>query len=80
MNNKLYSQLLYITSAAVRGWTIFKCPAERKAVAVVRQHFRLSSTTSTDENRTPFQCLKENTCFPIGKFVSLTKIANEVKL
>jgi len=31
MNNKIYFQLLYITPAAVPGWTFFKCPAERKA-------------------------------------------------
>lgn len=29
--NKTYSQLLYLTPAAVPGWTFFKHPAERKA-------------------------------------------------
>jgi hypothetical protein len=47
---------------------------------VVRQHFRPSSKIYKDKNSTPFQHLTEKTCFPIGKFVSLTKIANEVKL
>jgi hypothetical protein len=32
INNKIYFQLLYLTLAAVSGWTFFKCPAERKAV------------------------------------------------
>lgn len=34
MSNKLYSQLLYITSAAVPGWTFFKGPAGRKALSL----------------------------------------------
>jgi uncharacterized protein len=36
MSNRIHFQLLYLTSAPVPGWTFSKCPAERKAVAVVR--------------------------------------------
>jgi hypothetical protein len=36
MSNKIYFQLLHITSATVPGLTFSKYPAERKAVAVVR--------------------------------------------
>ncbi len=42
MNNRKYSHLLYLRSAAVPGWTFSKCPAERKAVAVscnAKRHF-----------------------------------------
>jgi bifunctional DNase/RNase len=35
MSNRICFQLLYLTSAAVPGWTFSKCPAERKAVDVV---------------------------------------------
>jgi hypothetical protein len=34
MSNRICFQLLYLTSAAVQGWTFSKCPAERKAVTV----------------------------------------------
>jgi len=36
MSNRICSHLLYLRSAAVPGWTFSKCPAERKAVTVVR--------------------------------------------
>ncbi|HAK11570.1 MAG TPA: hypothetical protein DCO78_05940 [Chitinophagaceae bacterium] len=35
MSNRICFELLSLTSAAVPGWTFFKCPAERKAVAVI---------------------------------------------
>ena len=35
MSNRICFQLLYLTSAAIPGWTFNKCPAERKAANVV---------------------------------------------
>ncbi|PVD49365.1 hypothetical protein DC498_25345, partial [Terrimonas sp.] len=58
MNYKIYFQLLYLTSAAVPGWTFFKCPAERKAVTVVGKQFKQRLISNVTVCKLAYFCIK----------------------
>lgn len=47
---------------------------------VVRQQYQHLTKISTDKYERLSRFFRKNTCFPIGKFVLLTKIVNEAKL
>ena len=70
VSNRLYSHPLYLTSAAVLGWTFLKCPAERKAVAVrcnFSENYLFSMELENKWDSLIIESLKANKLFKINQ-------------